>query len=103
MSQDLSARRQELMFMLGDDVGKALREAESDLANAQKSLLAREKTYELMSEAQRAAYESEDGINFEGWIRSAQEKVDKFQAIVNMTPDERAALEQELRDIVVQN
>lgn len=127
MSQDLSARRQELMFMLGDTVEDELRKAEESLASALKQFLERRVSLEEWEEARRDALSSslppffasmshaefiesmiqrerpevtaELERNLHRWIRDAGEKVVQLRAIVNMPVEERAALQREFEEI----
>lgn len=127
MSQDLSARRQELMFMLGDTVEDELRKAEESLASALKQFLERRVSLEEWEEARRDALSSslppffasmshaefiesmiqrerpevtvELERNLHRWIRDAGEKVVQLRAIVNMPVEERAALQREFDEI----
>ena len=127
MSQDLSARRQELMFMLGDTVEDELRKAEESLASALKQFLERRVSLEEWEEARRDALSSslppffasmshaefiesmiqrerpevtaELERNLHRWIRDAGEKVVQLRAIVNMPAEERATLQREFEEI----
>lgn len=129
MSQDLSAlsaRREELLFMLGD-AGKALREAESNLALALESYLSKDISIKEWEEArrdrlqtslppiyssltqkefiegmirrERPEFQAELEANLDRWIQSARERVLELRAIVSMPAEDRANLQREFDDI----
>lgn len=129
MSQDLSAlsaRRDELLFMLGD-ASKALREAESNLALALESYLSKDISIKEWEEArrdrlqtslppiyssltqkefiegmirrERPEFQAELEANLDRWIQSARERVLELRAIASMPAEERENLQREFDDI----
>lgn len=118
MSQDLSARRQELMFMLGDTVEDELRKAEKSLAVALERYFEKDLAIQEWEEAlrrrnimlpsefvdakvksERPQVQAELEHNLDLWVQTAGDRVMELRKILDMSPEERTALEQELDEI----